>query len=537
MGTFLGLLITALVIVAIAIVVFALLYQRSTREVSLIRTGIGGRKVVLDGGCLVVPYFHDVTRVNMQTLRLEIRQGGENSLITKDRMRVDIGAEFYVSVDPTVDAIARASQSLGDRTFNADKLTDLIGGKLLDTLRSVAATMTLDQLHENRAEFVAEVTKLLVDPLMKNGLALDSVSLSSMDQTAFSALDENNAFNAVGMRKLAEVIAKSKKERAEIDSDAEVSVHRSAMDASKRMLQIDLEEQQAQMSQAQEIESLRAAQLAAIAEQKAQSERASSEARIRMEQEIRSADIAREKAIREAEIEQAQALQIAEQDRMIAIAKKTEAETKALAAADMARAEAVEATEAITTARALAEAQRASDISLLTTKADGEVNRARLISRAKAEAEASTEQAKTTLENAKAEAEVAKLRIATLKDEMETKAKGQKALNEAENIFNKEIIALKSDIARLEALPKIVEHMVRPAEKIDSIRIHHVTGGSGTGSGSASKPPINQALDSIMEMAVQLPALKKIGEEIGLNFEEGMSGLTGDKSERREGKA
>ena len=523
----------AIIVLAILIVIAAYFYQRSTREVSLIRTGVGGRKVAMDGGLIAIPYFHDVSRVNMQTLRLEIRRSGESALITKDRLRVDVGAEFYVSVDPTDDAIARASQTLGDRTFNPDKLRDLIEGKLVDALRATAAQMSMDELHENRAEFVDQVATMLSEPLQRNGLALESVSLSALDQTPFSALDENNAFNAVGMRKLAEVIAKSKKERAEIDSDAEVAVHRSSMEASKRKLEIDLEQQEAQIKQAEALESMRAAQLAEVAARKAESEISVNEARIRMEKDIRAADIAREKAIREAEIAQDQALEMAEQDRAIAIAKKTQDQSKALAAADLAKAEAIKATEAIGTARALAEAQRRKQIAILEAEQESEVSTEKLIAAAKAEASVAVETAKTTLQNAKAEADAAKLRIATLKEDMETRAKGQKALNEAENVFSKEIIELKADIARLEALPKIVEQMVKPAEKIDSIRINHLGGGSGGGSGGdGSKPPVNQALDSIMEMAVQLPALKRIGEELGLNVEEGLSGLTDPKPKK-----
>ena len=99
-----------------------------------------------------------------------------------------------------------------------------------------------------------------------------------------------------------------------------------------------------------------------------------------------------------------------------------------------------------------------------------------------------------------------------------------------ENVFTAEIIGLKADIARLEALPKIVAEMVRPAEKIDSIRIHHIGGGrEAAASGEATaNPPVNQALDSIMDMAVQLPALRKIGEELGVSFEDGMSGVVDD---------
>jgi uncharacterized membrane protein YqiK len=519
--------ILAIIAVVIVVVLAAYFNQRSTREISLIRTGIGGRKVALDGSLVSIPYFHDVSRVNMQTLRLEVRRTGESSLITKDRLRVDVGAEFYVSVDPTEEAVDRASQTLGDRTFDANRLRELIEGKLVDALRSVAARMTMDELHEQRSVYVSEVAELLATPLMRNGLALESVSLSALDQTPFSALDENNAFNAVGMRKLAEVIAKSKKERAEIDADAEVSVHRSSMEASKRKLEIDLEQEEAQIRQTEAVESLRAAQLAEVAARKADSEKAIHESRINMERDIRAADIEREKAIRQAEIGQTTEIEIAEQDHVIAVSNKTQDESKARAAADLAKAEAVKAAEEIGTARALAEAQRRKQIAVLQAQQESEVSHEKLIADAKVQAEVSVEAAKRTLQNAQAEAEASKLRIATMKDDMETRAKGQKALNEAENVFNKEIVALKADIARLEALPKIIEQMVKPAEKIESIRINHLGGGSvGSNGNAGGKPPVNQALDSIMEMAVQLPALKKIGEELGLNIEDGLSGLT-----------
>ena len=94
------------------------LYRRATREVSLIRTGSGGKKVIMDGGVLVVPLLHEVSPVNMKTLRLEVKRDGEAALITQDRMRVDVGVEFYVSVMATSEGIARAAQTLGDRTFD-----------------------------------------------------------------------------------------------------------------------------------------------------------------------------------------------------------------------------------------------------------------------------------------------------------------------------------------------------------------------------------------------------------------------------------
>jgi len=532
----------AIVVIAVLVVVAAWLYERASREVSLVRTGLGGRKVVLDGGVIVLPYFHRVSRVNMQTMRLEVRRHGDQALITKDRLRVDVGVEFYVSVEPTEESIARASQTLGNRIFDADKLRELIEGKLIDTLRSVAAQLTMDELHEGRGAFVKDVKNALTDEIRRNGLELESVSLTALDQTPFKSLDENNAFNAVGMRKLAEVIAKSKKERASIDADAEVSVKRSAMEAAKRTLEINLEEQEAQIKQAQQLESLRAAQLAEIATSKAEAEIASNAAKINMEKTIRASDIQRDEEIRKAEIAQRLALQTAEQDSAIKINRHSQDEAKAEAAASLARAEAARAAEEIESARALAAAERGKALDIIAAEKEGKVHGMRKRSAADTEAATLVQLAEARLKASKSEAEAEKIRLSTLAEELAVKAAGKRASVEAENVMSPDMIDLNRDKARLEALPRIVEQMVKPAEKIDSIKIHHVTGGalgrpaggSSAEARAADKPPVNQALDSIMDMAVQLPGLRKIGEELGVSLEDGIAGLTGDNKKQEE---
>ncbi|MYF89633.1 MAG: flotillin, partial [Boseongicola sp. SB0676_bin_33] len=300
-----GILTTAIVLIVAAVlivVILARLYRKATRETSLIRTGLGGQRVIMAGGAIALPYFHEVTEVNMRTLRLEVKRSGEDSLITKDRLRVDIGASFSVAVEADAEAVAKAAQTLGDRTFTADKLREIVEGKLVDALRSVAAQMTLDELHEGRSSFVKEVRMLIAEDFAENGLRVQSVSLTALDQTPFAALDENNAFNAVGMRKLAEVIATSKKERAQIDADAEVSVSLSSMEATRRKLEIERDEEQARISQHEEIETLKAGQQAEIARQRADAEREAEAARITKEKSVREAEVARDRAIRAAEI-------------------------------------------------------------------------------------------------------------------------------------------------------------------------------------------------------------------------------------------
>ncbi|MEL6519944.1 MAG: flotillin domain-containing protein [Pseudomonadota bacterium] len=547
-------------------IVMARLYRRATREISLVRTGAGGKKIIMDGGTLVVPLLHEISPVNMKTLRLEVKRDAEAALITKDRMRVDVGVEFYVSVSPTEEGIARAAQTLGDRTFDVEQLREMIEGKLIDGLRAVAAQMSMDQLHENRSDFVQEVQNTVSEDLTKNGLSLESVSLTALDQTPFEALDENNAFNAVGMRRLAEVISNSKKERAQIDAEAEVAVRRAAMEAEREKFTIEQDEERARIAQVQEIETMKAAQEAEVAARREDSQRETERARIAREESIRAAEIERERKLREAEIakerqlEEAEIakdrqlreaeiakerqlqeaeiskereLEVANQERQIIVAQKSEEESRARASADIARAEATKAMEAVSTVKEVAEAERAKQIALIEASREAEREATRVRLSAQAEKDAAQDRAEARREEAQADADAITIRAEAKKKDMLAEAEGRRAITDAENALSADLISMKVDLARLEAMPQILAEAVKPAEKIDSIRIHQVSGlngaaGGGSSSGGGDKAPINQALDSIMGMAVQMPALKKLGDELGLSMDGSIASLTED---------
>lgn len=449
-----GWIILALVVVALLIALAAWFHERATNEVSFVRTGVGGRKVVIDGGVLALPFFHEISRVNMQTIRMDVARSGESALITRDRMRIDVGAEFYASVIPEEEAIARAAQTLGRRTFQPDQLKALIDGMMVDALRAVAAQMSMDELHENRSAFVREVREALKVVLGRYGLQLDSVALTALDQTPFSALDENNAFNAEGMRKLAEVIAKSKKERAEIEGEAQVAVRRAEVEANRRTLEVELEQRRAEFARRQEIETLLALQLTEVARRKAAAEREATEARIEMERAIQAASLTREQAIREAGIAQAREIEIAEQERVIQTAAKSLEESRSRAEATEARAALVEAEEAIATLKELAAAERRRKLALVAAQQEAEAETLRIVRQAEADGEAA--------------------RIA------------------AENGRSPELAAMEMEKARLEAMPAIVAQMVKPVERIKGISINHVSGigRGGWGSRSCSARPL-----------------------------------------------
>src|ERR1700691_4977901 len=108
-----------------AIIFLNRFYRKSTRETALVRTGFGGQRILISGGCLALPFLHKIEEINMRTLRVEVRRAGDKSVITEDRMRVDVELEFYVRVIPTPDGIATAAQALGAKSFTGDGIRNL----------------------------------------------------------------------------------------------------------------------------------------------------------------------------------------------------------------------------------------------------------------------------------------------------------------------------------------------------------------------------------------------------------------------------
>ncbi|MDX1732267.1 MAG: SPFH domain-containing protein, partial [Aurantimonas coralicida] len=176
-------LILAVIVVFILYWVMNWLYRRSTKEIAFVRTGFLGEKVVIDGGAFVWPIVHDITPVNMNSMDLNVTRERERALITKDRMRIDVEASFYVRVAQTREGVTLAASTLGRRTLEPERIHQLLEGKFVSALRTVAAEMTIEELHEHRGDYVRRVIATAQEGLDKNGLELESVAILDIDQT------------------------------------------------------------------------------------------------------------------------------------------------------------------------------------------------------------------------------------------------------------------------------------------------------------------------------------------------------------------
>ena len=492
-------------------------YRKASRETSVVRTGQGGQKVVLDGGCLALPFLHKVAEVNMRTSKLDIERLGPKSMITKNRLRVDVAAEFYVRVQDSTEGVATAAQALAGKSFRATDLEEILEGKLVDAMLSVAARYTMDELQDNRAAYAKEVSEILSNTLAQSGLMLESMSLTRIDQTPFHTLDENNAFNALGMRRLAEIIAVNKKERAVIEADADVSVRQSQLDATKRKLTITREEEEAVITQQREIEIARSRSAAETAEEQSVSERRREAARIDREREVRSSEIVRDTELRRQALDSELKSSLKQSENAITIAEKRGEEAKAEAEAIAAKGKEAEAEENVRTVVETAAAERAKSLALIRAAQQAKVDDTRVKSEADTITSTAQAQAKAMIETANAD-----------RDRLLSEAKGRAAIIAAENAQTPELIAMKLDEQRMRTLPQLVEKMMKPSEKIESIRINQMNGfnGASGGGGGDDKSTVNQVVDSVLGMALQLPAVQKLGEEVGMNIGDGVRGLS-----------
>ncbi len=285
------------IIIAIGVYLLHWLYRHSSKDQSFVRTGLGGERVVMGGGALIIPIVHDITRVNMNAIPVEIRRLGEQSLITKNKMRIDIIAEFFVRVVPSQEGVSTAARTLGERTQNPVALKEIVQGRFVDAMSAVASTMTMDEIHTSRGRYMSEVAALAATTLGSNGLELENASLTSLNQTDISVFDPSNAFDAEGLTQLTEQIEERRQLRNRIENESRIGIKMKDFETEQRALEIDRDLEYARIEQAQAIEIRKATQLAEIEAEKSTSTISIQNARIRSEQEAERIRIAKDRLI------------------------------------------------------------------------------------------------------------------------------------------------------------------------------------------------------------------------------------------------
>ena len=322
-----------IVVIAILYIISIWVYKRAPANMGFIRTGYLGTKVCLGRGAMVLPVFHEVTWVSLETLKLIVSRSRDQAVLTSDKIRIDVVAELYAHVGRSEDDLLAAARSLGERTFDTEKVRMLLEAKIVSALRSFAATKTLSELHENREAFARAVQASVVESFHANGLTLEEVTIVTLEQSGKEFFDKDNVFDAEGLKVITEITSDARRQVHNTEKRTTVSIRQRELDTQLELLEIEKKEAFARAHQDREVANEQAQQIGnkqmyvldqrmAVEQKEIDNEQALE--RMRAERDISATEESRRRE--SAEIQKTLELEKARRDREIELVAKTEEE-------------------------------------------------------------------------------------------------------------------------------------------------------------------------------------------------------------------
>ncbi len=418
-----------------AVTIVTRLYIKTSANEALYRTGAGKPKVIIDGGTLVVPVIHNLNLVLLETMKLEVIRFGSDALICKDFLRVDVSAEFYIRVQKDEGGVKAAATTLGREATNIEAIKKRMMEKLVSALRTVAATMSLNELHQNREDFGAAVQEAVTKDIEPNGFILETVTISQLDQTDIKHLKEENVFDAQGIKKATEITQRQRVAKNTIEKDADFEITEKNVETRKLVLAQEQNRAFAEADQKAEVANREAQKTREVTEYKIAQEEEVEKRVVEKDRAVRASEIQRETALLDeakkretTEVGKEQAVEVANREKMIAVA---EAEGRQAAAeAKQREAEALEreAAEKVVTAADVEIANREKQKALIASEKEGETKLIERQKAADADAYAKVKEAQAEKQAADAEA-AAKITLAEAQLESQRReAEGDRAV-------------------------------------------------------------------------------------------------------------
>ena len=506
------------------------------------RTGgvfIKQKKVVLNGGCVVLPGFHELTRVPLREISIDVERTGNLAVRTQDYLRANMRVTFYVCINANdEDVLVSAARLSKQGRISESDIKEALEKRADDAIRAAAKRKSIAEIDSDKLGFADEVLNLIQQDLKKVGLTLNNIAISEIEES--DTYDENNFFDAQGVKLRTETIQKSIKqklevelitnrEKKELELNTRIAIEQQELEAEKQSLEINKQKEDAQLSQTKEIEFLKAKterevqeskdqELAKIERNKILQEKAIEEEKIQQQlsiqnqqieanialeeknkqlkvaqslqkQESEVAEINRQKTIDasllKAKVVLAEAEQeskIAQQEAAVAIAEKEKERFDA-------EAEKAQAEAGVVTATQIEQAQR--EQRLATIEAEKEAATRRISDQNVVELEAFRRKRQAEIARQAAELEAESIRTLAEANQYKAlaEAEGKKALIEAENVLsdaNRTAEMIKTLWPELATqLPEIMKAIAPQPGVLGDARIYAFPGAnSNNGSGS-----------------------------------------------------
>jgi uncharacterized membrane protein YqiK len=280
-------------------------YKKVPQGKALVRTGVGGTKVVFTGG-MVFPVLHQYEMMDISVKSIEIQREAKNGLICRDNLRADIRVVFFVRVNP--ESVQEVAQSIGcSRASDKQLLETLFEAKFSEALKTVGKQFDFVDLYNSREELNKKVRAAIGINL--NGYMLEDVAIDYLEQTPLEYLDANNILDSEGIRKITELTAIQHIHANQLRNEEVKRIKQQDVARQEAVLELERQQAEAEAKQQREVSIIRS-------REEAESEKIRQEERLKME----NARIHAEEEIGVAEQNKARQIIVAEKNK-----QKTEA--------------------------------------------------------------------------------------------------------------------------------------------------------------------------------------------------------------------
>ncbi len=507
-------------------------YVITPNNEAFVRTGgvfIKKKTVILNGGCIVLPGFHELTRVPLREISIDVERTGKLAVRTKDYLRADMRVTFYVCINEIEEDVLMAAARLSSQgKITPEHIKNALEKRADDAIRAAAKTKDLAEIDSDKLGFAQEVLNLVEPDLKKVGLTLNNIAISEIEEG--DTYDTNNFFDAQGVRLRTETIQKSIQQKREVELTTQVVIEQKELDAQKRSLQIAQEKEAAKLAQQLEVEAMKAQREREIEEAKAREAATVQRTKILQTKSVEEEEIGRKLSVQQSQIEAditleernkqlkvAQALQkreaelaeiqrqqnvesaklqaqvqVAESERLAKLAQEDVAIAVANKKRDsfLAEAQKAKAESAVTTASAVEKAERDKQLSIIAAEREAQERRISDQNVVEIDVFRRKRQAEIAQQAAELEAEAIRTLAQANRDKALAEAEGIAAKIEAENAISnanlsaKIITTIWPELS--DKLPEIVQALAPQPGVLGDTRIYSFPGANGNNGNGAS---------------------------------------------------
>ncbi len=513
---------------------------KSTAGHALVKTGFGlAQPQVSMSSTFVIPLLNKVEGIDLTVKIVNIKRRQNDSLSCSDGIRAEVEVDFYIQINPIEEDIRRVANTIGcQRASNINTLRELFEAKFSDALKTAGSKLSFDQLYQNRSQFREEILKALgqlgASDVVLNGYRLDDVAIQYLEQLPLNMHNENNVLDAKGRKVIAERTSAEAEAANERLRQREITIAEQNRVARIRELQIKQDIAEKEATQAREIKEVQSRQQTLAETTLAEQERLSQEAQInrdqavkvaeeRKNQEVLSAQILREKAISISDQEKQREIEIARIQREIAEAEAQKEKIRRLEEVARQESERIKAVEQANTVKELEIANRQKSIEIIQAEKNASVESQKLRVDSDVRAYEIITVAKAKLDAAQLEAAAAEMQAKNIIELGRAQAEARRLQLEAEGTLTQRVLMADTLKVLVPMLPTIVEKLMIPAEKIESIKILNVQGLDGllhnsSAAGESAQAPLatpggfssGGILNTVVSVGMFLPVLREI---------------------------